>query len=275
MSDFFSTFTPEEKAEFDNCQTSAEIAAFTQQVLQNHLAKEQGQARDAAGRFASDAATAKAAATAAAQKAALEAAAAQKVLDDAALHAELVEARKAAPRNIANEVYQQSLLAEQFRSGAITPEAYMHATGAIEAAVEKRLQSAGFDIDLAAGQQLEQRWIESAQEFQRQNPDFPFGEKNKELMAMEIQTLGLVDTADRVGAMNKAYQNLKNRGLLFEADVTQEEMKKLTDNATPEELLAAWKESVTGQSSGDPSAEANTAFISAFQNGRSSGLWGK
>jgi hypothetical protein len=307
--EFYATFTPEERKQFDACTTPNEIAEYLRNL---HGPAPEQQARDVAnGRFISStnaapdaaavaektAADAKAAADAAAAKAASrefkrvitvagkqieitgasadELAVAEK---HARQVAEILKEDVPAPvRNIADEVWRANQLAEQFRSGVISPEQYLQASGALEAAVDKRLQEAGFDVNQAAAQQLQQSWIEAAHEFVTtpEGLDWPGGKKNKELLALKIAELGLVNSTDKVAACAQAYAALKSKGMLFNGDHDAEEMEKLaiSSNATPQEILEAWKATQV-VTNGDASL-ANEAFIQTFANGRSSGLFGK
>jgi len=91
-----------------------------------------------------------------------------------------------------------------------------------------------------------------------------------ELIGMKIVELGLENSPDKVAALARAYQDMQEKGLIFQSDYTPEQAIADTKDATPAEVLEMWKE---GQGS-DPE-QANAAFIESFRRGRSSGIFGR
>jgi hypothetical protein len=299
--DFYSQFTPQEQKEFEQLTTPQQIQDYLRNL---HGASEQERDPNS-GRFVSRTQTAHTPEEIAPKAAADKAAAGPKEfkqtvningtpfefagtsaenlqlqIDSAKAVADQLQQDTPAPhRNIADEVWKANQLSEQFRSGVISPEEYLQASGALELAVEKRLKEAGFDVNKAAARQFEESWAEAAVTFVQSEAgqDWPGGTRNKELLALKISELGLVNASDKVAACAQAYADLKAKHMLFDGDVSQEEVEQLAidSNATPQEILEAYKDTLGVGRDGD-ATEANKRFIEAFQNGRSSsGLFGR
>ena len=86
-----------------------------------------------------------------------------------------------------------------------------------------------------------------------------------------IAAHGLVDAPDKVAALRSMAQEMRAKGLEFDGDVSPEQIIKATEDATPQEILEAWKEAQQY----DPEV-ANRQFIEIHnRNEGSSGLFGK
>jgi hypothetical protein len=83
-----------------------------------------------------------------------------------------------------------------------------------------------------------------------------------------------VNSPDKAAACAAAYAALKSKGMLFNGDVSQEQLEAMTKDMTPQEIIEHWRQAQPEVASGD-ATQANEAFIQTFQNGRSSGLFGK
>jgi hypothetical protein len=156
-----------------------------------------------------------------------------------------------------------------FKTGQMTTAEYLRVTGA----VEEYLASQGVDIQKVSTEQFEKSWSAASTIF-RNSPageNWPGGMKNQELIGMEITAMGAIDAVDKVAALTAAYERLKAKNMLFDGDFSQKQIEAMTANATPAEILAAWKE---GQNvAGGDTTTANENFISIFREGRSSGLF--
>jgi hypothetical protein len=160
---------------------------------------------------------------------------------------------------IERDISDRAELDLQFRRGELTTQELLERTNL----VGDYLESKGFDVEQAASRQFEQSWAEATETFlHTSGSDWPGGIKNREILGMEINALGLVDAADKVAALTQGYASMKAKGIIFQGDVSPEQVIESTANATPQEILEAWKEK-----QGDPEV-ANQAFIQSFQGGR-------
>ena len=91
--------------------------------------------------------------------------------------------------------------------------------------------------------------------------DWPGGDRNREQLGLRLIALGLTNAEDKVQALKDAYASMRESNALFD-DVSAEQAKKLAENASPQEILQAWKETQA-----DPES-ANAEFIRSFQRGR-------
>jgi hypothetical protein len=166
------------------------------------------------------------------------------------------------------ELFDRTQIDLQFRRGELTTAEYLDRTNAIG----EYLAEKGFDVDAAAGKQFEQSWQQATEVFLHDTPEgqtWKGGQKNLELIGNLIQSHGLVNAEDKVAALRTMAAEMRQKGLEFDGDMTPEQVNELTDNATPQEILEAWKE----RQGGDP-ATANANFIQ-IHNRSSSGLFGK
>jgi hypothetical protein len=139
--------------------------------------------------------------------------------------------------------------------------------------VKQFLSEQGVDIDQVANEQSEKAWAAATHTFLTETPEgqaWPGGTKNMELAGNLLMAKGLDQAEDKVAALRSVAAEMAEKGLVFESDFTPAQAVEATADATPVEILQAWKE---GQGA-DPE-EANRAFIEAFRQGRSSGLFGK
>ncbi|MBZ5662387.1 MAG: hypothetical protein LAO08_18450 [Acidobacteriia bacterium] len=158
------------------------------------------------------------------------------------------------------DAYDKAQLDIAFRSGQLTTQEYLERTNAIG----DYLAEQGFDVEAAANAQSQAGWAQATETFLQSEAgaSWPGGVKNREVLGLELISLGLTDAQDKVAALAAAYESMKKKGLLFQSDVSPEQAIAMTDNATPQEILQAWKEK-----QGDPEA-ANQNFIQSFQGGR-------
>jgi len=109
-------------------------------------------------------------------------------------------------------------------------------------------------------------WADATTTFLQSGSDWPGGEKNKHILGLKIQELGLMDAEDKTAAIAAAYASMKSDGLVFSNDGSTEGAARRStrqaapdlDRATPQELLESWK-------SAQPSIEAaNSSFSALF-----------
>ncbi len=196
----------------------------------------------------------------------------RQILDANRIAATLADANRSerTSRDAQQEVMDKVDAERELRLGTITTAEYLERTNAIE----NYLASQGVDVGKISSEQYAQSWAKASEEFKRTTgADWPGGQKNLLLIGDKIAALGLTNATDKVAALTQAYEALKATGTLFDADVSQAEVEAMTANATPAEILQAWKERQNIQ--GGDATEANQEFIRTFQNGRSSGLFGR
>jgi hypothetical protein len=293
--DVFAKFTPEEQRAFDQCSTSAEIAEF----LSSYRPAPEQQERDASGRFAArtqatQTAEEKAAAASAAgprelkqtvniggtdfeftanSAEALELQISSAKAVAAQLTADRAEDGRATARTAAQDAVDAAEAEIALRQGTITTAEYLARTHAVEDA----LAAKGVDLARVSGEQFTQDWATAGAEFRNSESgvDWPGGAKNQELIGMEIIAMGLQNSPS-AESLEKAYASLKRKGLLFEGDHDAKEMNDLAikSNASPAEILQAWKDAQPSTKNGDATA-ANEAWIETFRNGRSSTIFGR
>lgn len=159
------------------------------------------------------------------------------------------------------ELFEKTELDLQFRRGELNPAEYLERTNAIG----EYLASKGFDVEAAAGKQLEQSWREATDAFLRSTPEgqaWRGGQKNLELAGNLLQAQGLTDAPDKVAALQSIARYMAEKGLMFDGDTSPEQLIAMTNDASPQEIVQAWKER-----QGTPE-DANEAFIQLHQGGR-------
>jgi len=171
-----------------------------------------------------------------------------------------VTPRSAAARNAEQDAIDKSDAEIKLRRGEISTAEYLERTHAIEDALMAR----GVDIDAVAASQNHQAWSEASEIFRNTvGADWPGGERNRAILGDKLVALGLLDATDKVAALAQAYEALKAAGTLFDGDYSQKQVEAMTDKATPQEIIQAWKSSVQKDVHGD-ATEANSAFIKNF-----------
>ena len=73
--------------------------------------------------------------------------------------------------------------------------------------------------------QFEQSWQQATDVF-RSSPagrDWPGGQKNLQVIGLQVAALGLVDATDKVGALAAAYAKMKELGIVFPAETAVSE----------------------------------------------------
>ena len=151
------------------------------------------------------------------------------------------------------------------KRGEITTAEFLERTNAIN----DYLASQGFDLQAAASAQNQQSWAAATEIFLRDTAEghsWKGGQKNLELAANLLQSHGLTDAQEKVAALQTIAREMREKGLEFDSDVSQEQMIEATKNASPQELLEAFK-------TAHPDAEsANEAFIRTYNGGRLYGV---
>jgi hypothetical protein len=179
--------------------------------------------------------------------------------------------RAVAARNAEQDVLDRVDADMALRRGDISTAEYLERTHAIEDA----LAAKGVDVEALGAKQFEESWASATTTFlQGAGASWPGGTKNRALLGDKLAAMGLTDAADKVAALAAAYEALKNAGTLFDGDFSQAQVEAMTDKASPQEILQAWKESVQPDVHGD-ATEANEAFIEIHRRSGSPGLFNR
>lgn len=131
---------------------------------------------------------------------------AQEVVPDAAA----VAAAQAA------EVAAKAELERKFRLNEISAAEYITQSGAVKSYLEAQgisLEALKERTEDSIGKKLEQSWKEAGEEFQRLTPSWAGGDRNMQLLTLQIQAMDLVDVPNKVEAIQKAYAELQKTGL--------------------------------------------------------------
>jgi hypothetical protein len=136
----------------------------------------------------------------------------------------------------------------KFQLGQISASDYIEQSGAMSEYIETNvgIQGGVEGVKQVVAKHYEQSWADASKSFLAQS-DWPGGEKNKNLLGLTIQKLGLQDAEDKVAALVAAYADMRREGLIFEEKPAVPEVPKVTidtSNMTPQEILDEWKKSV-------------------------------
>lgn len=197
--------------------------------------------------------------------------------------AETAEERAERERMERHAGANQAELEMQFRNGQITAAEYLDKSGAVDDVLAAR----GISTDKL----FEQSWADATQEFLNSEvgADWPGGERNKTLVGNILAQLGLVNSTDKVAALQQAYDYMKQNDLLFPNEETSEHKlnqvleatKRNLDNGhiSPQQVLEAWKQGVEqlGLAPDDVFMRANSSTGSGrsdTETNRGSGMFG-
>jgi hypothetical protein len=172
-------------------------------------------------------------------------------------------ARHAASRTSEEIAVARSEAEIALRQGTISTAEFLERTGAFD----EYLSARGVDVAKISQDQLNEAWQAAAETFRNsaEGADWPGGIRNRQILSDKLAAMGLADEPS-AASLSKAYAALKAAGTLFYADHDATEMEKLAkdSNASPQEILQAWKESVQKDVHGGDATEANSAFIKNF-----------
>jgi hypothetical protein len=160
----------------------------------------------------------------------------------------------------------------QFKRGQITSQEYLDRSGAVKDYLEAQgipLDDLRETVEQTSHKRFQQSWADATETFLHSEAakGWPGGDRNKTLLGNKLNELGLVDADDKVAAMAIAYEALKADDLIEPVQPRGQDGRfrsaapHVGDNATPSELLEAWK-------AAQPSAEeANKTFSTLFGKG--------
>jgi len=176
--------------------------------------------------------------------------------------------RRKSSVEIAQELLDREDLDRQFHTGLMTTEEYLERTHA----VDNYLAAKGLDVDELVGRQLAQSWSEATDAFlQGPGADWPGGAANLKIIGLKIQELGLMEAPDKVAALTQAYKAMKDEGIVFQTEPSEEQILAATEGLTPQQILEQWK-----NAQGSDPDRANQEFMRSFSStGSSSSLFGK
>jgi len=174
--------------------------------------------------------------------------------------------RQKTQAEIEREISDRAELDLQFRRGQLTTQEYLQRTNAIG----EFLAARGFDVDAAAQAQANAEWAQATEEFLATTPEWRGGSRNMQQIGTIVLARGWDNAENKVAALRAAFKEMQDRGMEFDGDVSEEQLIEMTDKATPQEILDAWKETHP-----DPE-KANKAFIEIHRKaGDSSGIFNR
>jgi hypothetical protein len=110
-------------------------------------------------------------------------------------------------------------------------------------AVKEYLENQGIPIDdlreavqEKSSTRFEQSWADATQEFLNgpYGADWPGGDQNLEIIGLKLQQLGLTDAEDKVGALAKAYADMKSNSQVQENPEIERSQRLASANSAEE-----------------------------------------
>ena len=108
-------------------------------------------------------------------------------------------------------------LETRFKRGEVSAKDYIEQSGAMDEYLTSRglsVESLKAAVDQNQNNQFAQSWEEAAEFFRVHTADWPGGDANKHILGLQVAALGLVDAEDKVGALARAFQEMKNSGII-------------------------------------------------------------
>jgi hypothetical protein len=164
-----------------------------------------------------------------------------------------------AGRDAALRAAEQQELERRFKRNEITTQEYLEQSGAVETYLENQgvpIDELRETVEEKRNQQFTQSWTDATATFLASTSDWVGGEKNKQILGLKIQELGLLDAPDKVGAISQAFAAMKKDQLIFANDEPTTDKARTRgsdgryarsaapsylDHATPQEILEAYK----------------------------------
>ena len=175
--------------------------------------------------------------------------------------------RKKTQAEIERDISDRAELDLQFRRGQLTTQEYLERTNAIG----EYLEAKGFDVESAAQAQTNSAWKQATDEFVATTPTWPGNDRNRNILGSILLANGWENATDKVAALRAAFKEMQEKGLMFEGDVSQQQLIEMTEKMSPTEILEAFKQ---GQN-GDAEA-ANRNFIEIHRKaGDSTGIFNR
>ena len=111
------------------------------------------------------------------------------------------------PNRASVEAAEKAELELKFKRGEVSSDEYLAQSGA----VKNYLEAQGVPLDELRDRLQEDRhreyegsWATATTEFLQSGNDWPGGERNKQILGMKIQELGLLNAEDKTAALNQA-----------------------------------------------------------------------
>lgn len=137
----------------------------------------------------------------------------------------------------------QTELELRFKRGEVSTADYLEQSGVVKDYLEKQgvpLDELRETVEVTRYKAVEQSWADATTTFLASGSDWPGGEKNKQILGLKLQELGLLDAEDKTAAIAAAYAAMKREGLVFANDGPRQAAPDLA-RATPQEILEAYK----------------------------------
>ena len=113
----------------------------------------------------------------------------------------------------------------KFKRGEISTADYIEQSGAMDEFLAKKgvpLSALKEAVDQTQNSQFEKSWAQATEEFLRSpaGADWPGGNQNLQIIGMQIQSMNLLDAPDKVAALVRAYNAMKESHMVFPAEQT-------------------------------------------------------
>jgi hypothetical protein len=111
------------------------------------------------------------------------------------------------------ELVRQSDLELRWKRGEISSDVYLTESGALDRA----LQAQGIDPNAlreVSGKKFEQSWADATELFKARHPDWIGGNENRDLIGQILVDNRLVDSEDKLAALESAYNHARDNNLL-------------------------------------------------------------
>jgi hypothetical protein len=175
----------------------------------------------------------------------------------------------------------------QYKRGEITTADYLEKSGAVDDYLAKKgipLDSLKAAVDRNVNDVFEQSWADATQEFLNGpvGAGWPGGEKNRELLGMQLAAMNLIEATDKVAALGQAFAAMRTKGMIFASESavvsqTAEQIAaaKIVADKTAADTAAVASHAATVAAAATTAAAAiKTPATSSSLFGRSSGVSG-
>lgn len=128
---------------------------------------------------------------------------------------EPTEAQKKAAADA--EIARRADLELKFKRGEISTADYLEQTNAVEEHLAKKgisIEKLKETVEHTELEQEKNSWASATTEFLATS-DWPGGDRNLNLIGMQIEKMDLLNAEDKVGALRQAYAELKSKNMLF------------------------------------------------------------
>jgi len=138
------------------------------------------------------------------------------------------------------ELLRQSDLELRWKRGEITSDVYLSESGALGRVLQAQglpLEELKAAVEERRNQNFTQSWVDASEAFKSLHPEWIGGENNRDLLGGILVEKGLVDSEDKLAALEIAYDHAVKNDLLT-ANPETEYQRELQDARSAEEVNA-------------------------------------